>query len=209
MPVEPAVLAAFMVAAAALIVSPGPDTILILRYTLTSGQRVGLATVLGVQLGLAAHTLAAALGLSVIIASVPAAFKGIAAVGALYLAWLGIQSFRAGGLKLGLSESGPSIGAHKAWRDAMFTNILNPKVILMFLALMPNFVDLDRRAGPQLMVLGGALIAVNAVWQTGLALAAGRARNWLGSAAVQRVISRATGAILLFFAAAMLATNLF
>ena len=71
MPVDLTTLAGFIAASLAIVLSPGPDTLLILRYTLASGQRVGLATVAGVQLGLLGHTLLAALGVSLIIATSP------------------------------------------------------------------------------------------------------------------------------------------
>ncbi len=206
MPVEPAILGAFVLAAAALVISPGPDTMLILRYTMTSGQRVGLATVAGVQLGLAVHTLAAVAGLSVLIVSIPALFQAVALAGAAYLGWLGLQSFRAG--VMAVSAEGARVGAVKACRDAMVTNILNPKVIVLFLALMPGFVRPERGSVPlQLVTLGIALIAVNVVWQVGLALLAEWARRWLADARVQRAVSWATGAVLLVFAALMVAEH--
>lgn len=202
LPVDPAVLGAFTLAAAAIVVSPGPDTMLILRYTLTSGQRVGLATVAGVQLGLIVHTLAAVLGLSLLIVSMPALFRAVALAGAAYLAWLGIQSFRAGVLAMG--EADGRVSAVKAARDAMICNILNPKVIVLFLALMPGFVRPERGGVPlQLVTLGVTLIAVNVVWQVGLTVAAEGARRWLSDPRVQRGVSWATGVILLGFAVLM------
>jgi threonine/homoserine/homoserine lactone efflux protein len=76
-------LAAFVLAISAIVLSPGPDTMLILRYTMNGGQRVGLATVAGVQAGLAVHTTLAVLGLSLVIASSPTLFQAIAVAGAL------------------------------------------------------------------------------------------------------------------------------
>jgi threonine/homoserine/homoserine lactone efflux protein len=206
MPVEAATLAAFIAASLAIILSPGPDTMLILRYTMTSGQRTGLATVTGVQLGLIVHTVAAAVGLSLIIASSDLLFRAIAIAGAAYLGWLGLQGFRAGLLNVAtMTAAGAHVSAAKGLRDAMLTNILNPKVILLFLALMPNFVIAGRGQVPlQLALFGVALIAVNTVWQVALALGAERARRWLGRPAVQRAVSRGTGLVLLGFAAILL-----
>lgn len=204
MPVDPALLGAFIVAASALVLSPGPDTLLVLRYTLASGQRVGFATVSGVQLGLLVHAIAAVLGLSVLILSVPLALKAVAVAGAAYLAFLGLQSIRAG--RLGLHELATGDGAAavrgaKACRDAILCNILNPKVILLFIALMPNFVDPERGAVPlQFVMLAAVLIAINIFWQSGLVLAAGRARRWLARPKVQRWIAYVSGAILFGFA---------
>jgi homoserine/homoserine lactone efflux protein len=211
MPVELSVLSAFLVAGAAIVLSPGPDTIVIIRYTMSSGKRIGMATMAGVQLGLVFHTLLAIFGITVIIASSETLFKGVAIAGAVYLAWLGIQGFLPGSstFSFGNGNSGtPNVSAHKAWRDAFMSNALNPKVIVLYLALMPNFVDLERgNTGAQLAVFGAALIGINIIWQTGLVVAADKARDWLGTPKVQKSVSWITGAILLFFAAAMLWTN--
>ncbi len=134
MPVEPAILGAYVLAIAALVVSPGPDTIIILRYTLTSGRDVGLAAVTGVQLGLLVHITLAVAGISLLIASSAVLFKAVAVAGAAYLAWLGLHGFRGGG-GLELGGGGAAVGKAKACRDAVLCNLLNPKVILLFLAL--------------------------------------------------------------------------
>ncbi len=205
MPVDPSALIAFIGAALVVVISPGPDTLLILRYTLASGRRVGLATVTGVQLGLAIHTTAAIIGLSVIIATVPALYGAIAIIGALYLAWLGYQSIRAGVVSLDNMDGLIVVGSAKGLRDAAITNVLNPKVIFLFLALMPNFVVPE--AGDvslQLATLGLALIVVNTIWQGALALGAEAARQWLAVPRIQRVLSWVTGVILMAFSAALI-----
>tara|TARA_B100001123_G_scaffold215227_1_gene242991 strand:- start:1543 stop:2172 length:630 start_codon:yes stop_codon:yes gene_type:complete len=200
MPVEPATLVTFIAAAFVVVISPGPDTLIILRYTLTSGRRVGLATVTGVQLGLLVHTTAAAAGLSLIIVSRPALYGTIAVIGALYLAWLGYQSIRAGVVSLGES-GGSAISAAKGMRDAAVTNVLNPKVIFLFLALMPNFVRPEQGNVPlQFATLAVTLIVVNTIWQGSIALMAEAARGWLAEARIQRMVSWVTGLILIAFA---------
>ena len=205
MPVEPTTLLTFIAAALVIVLSPGPDTLLILRYTFAAGRRTGLATVAGVQIGLAVHTVLAAVGLSLVIASSETLFRGIAVAGAAYLAWLAIQGFRSALINFGDSDGSLRIGATKAARDAMFTNLLNPKVILLFLALMPNFVVVERGQIPlQLTILGIALIAVNTVWQGVLMLGAEQARRWLDRPGIQRALSWGTGVILLTFAVGLL-----
>ena len=207
LPVEPVTLAAFVAAATVLVVSPGPDTLLILRYTMAAGPKAGLATVAGIQLGLVVHTAAAVVGLSLLIVTFPVLFRAVAVAGALYLGWLGLQSLRAGTVSLQGQGRG-SVGAAKAYRDGMMTNLLNPKVILLFLALMPNFVDLAHAsAAAQLATLGATLIGVNTLWQGALALGAEAARRLIGRPAVQRTLARATGVALLAFAAVMLAQH--
>lgn len=209
MPVDLPTLLAFLATILALVLSVGPDTLLIIRYTMSSGPRTGAATVIGVQLGLFSHTALAALGISLVIASSTIAFKSIAVVGAAYLAWLGIQGFRSGLINVDAMSGGRVVRPFAGMRDALLTNLFNPKVIVLFLALMPNFVDPARRVWPQLVTLGLALFVVNVVWQMGIMLVADRARVWLGRPTVQRAVSWSTSAVLFVFAAGLLVDHVF
>jgi threonine/homoserine/homoserine lactone efflux protein len=207
-PIDPTLLGGFIVAAVAIIVSPGPDTIVILRHALTGGRGTGLAAVSGVQLGLLVHTALAVVGISLLVASSPVLFRGLTVLGAVYLAWLGIQSLRGvGGLEV---ETGPApAGAARACREAALCNILNPKVILWFLALLPNFVNPE--AGDviaQLIALSALLIALNILWQAPMALAADGVRRWLGRPETMHAVNRVSGVILLGMAALMLGQHL-
>ena len=208
MPVEAATLGAFVIAVAAVVVSPGPDTMIILRYALASGRRAGFAAVAGVQLGLMVHTVLAVLGVSLIIASSPVLFKLVAVAGAAYLAWLGVQGFR-GAAAFRPDGGRPSSALARACRDGILTNLLNPKVILLFLALFPNFVDTGRDDVPaQLVTLAVVLVVVNVIWQAPLAWAAESIGRWLGHPGVGRWVSRITGGVLLAFAALLLYQHL-
>lgn len=201
--VDSATLLAYALTAGAIVLSPGPDTVLILRYALNSGRNVGLATVLGVQIGLIGHTLLAIFGISFVIANSPILFKLVAILGAAYLAWIGIQGFRGSTLKF--DANGPSISAKKAMIDAMVCNLLNPKVIILFLALLPNFVDPDKgQVTWQLIILSCVLVVINVAWQAPLAWAADAVRGWLSRPRVQKTVNAGTGAFLLFFAILML-----
>ena len=207
-PIDSTLLGGFIVAAVAIIVSPGPDTIVILRHALTGGRGTGLAAVSGVQLGLLVHTALAVVGISLLVASSPVLFRSLTVIGAVYLAWLGIQSLRGvGGLEV---ETGPApAGAARACREAALCNILNPKVILWFLALLPNFVNPE--AGDvttQLIALSALLIALNILWQAPMALAADGVRRWLGRPETMHAVNRVSGVILLGMAALMLGQHL-
>ncbi|NQV82784.1 MAG: LysE family translocator [Rhodospirillales bacterium] len=161
---EASVLAAFIATAVAIIISPGPDTIIILRHAINGGRGPGLAAVGGVQLGLLIHTALAVAGISLIITSTPALLRGVAIVGAAYLAWIGVQSLKGGG-GLTFDVAGNASGSGRALREAAFCNLLNPKVILLFLALFPNFVDYQRGDVPeQLITLAVILIVLNTLW---------------------------------------------
>ena len=196
-------LLAFAVPAVATVVSPGPDTMLVLRYALGSGARAGLAAVTGVQLGLVVHTLLAVGGISVIVATSPQLFRAITIVGAAYLAWLGWQGLRGGGV---LSLGGGTMGnSAKALREAILCNVLNPKVILLFLALFPHFVDTDRADVPaQLVTLAATLLVINILWLAPLALVAHLARRWLNRPSVQAGVARTTGTIFIGFAVVLI-----
>ena len=207
-PIDPTLLGGFIVAAVAIIVSPGPDTIVILRHSLTGGRAIGLAAVSGVQLGLLVHTGLAVAGISLLIASSPALFQALTVVGAGYLAWLGVQSLLGeGGLEV--KTGAAPAGAGRACREAALCNILNPKVILWFLALLPNFVNPAKGSvTAQLIALSALLIVINIFWQAPMALAADGVRRWLGRPGTIRTVNRVSGAVLLMMAALMLAQHL-
>lgn len=206
--IDPTLLGGFIVAAVAIIVSPGPDTIIILRHSLTGGRAIGLAAVSGVQLGLLVHTGLAVAGISLLIASSPALFQALTVIGAGYLAWLGVQSLRGkGGLEV--KTGAAPAGAGRALREAALCNILNPKVILWFLALLPNFVNPAKGSvTAQLIALSALLIVINIFWQAPMALAADGVRRWLGRPGTIRTVNRVSGAVLLIMAALMLAQHL-
>ncbi len=207
--IEPSVLAAFIATSVAIIISPGPDTIIILRHAINGGRGPGLAAVGGVQLGLAVHTALAVAGISLIIASNPVLLRGVAVIGAAYLAWIGVQSLKGGaGLNLGATDA-PATTTLRALREAALCNLLNPKVILLFLALFPNFVDYRRGdVAAQLITLAVILIVINTLWQAPMALAADLLRRWFANPAVRTAVNRASGGMLLVMAAMMLAQQL-
>jgi threonine/homoserine/homoserine lactone efflux protein len=208
LPVDPALLLGFSATSAAIVVSPGPDTLVILRHALAGGRGRGLAAVGGVQAGLLVHTALAALGISALIAASPVLFKGMAVAGAVYLAWLGLRSLAArGGIRV---DSGSAPGSRwQAAREAMLTNLLNPKVLVLFFALYPNFIAPGGPVAVQIGLLSAILIAINVAWQAGLALFADRARRWLARPAVDRVLNRGVGICLLVFAGLLLVEHVF
>lgn len=204
LPVSPPLLSGFVALALAVVVSPGPDTLLILRHTMTSGRKTGFATVFGVQIGVALHTMAAALGLTLLIAGSPLLFRAVALAGAAYLGWLGIEAWRSGAIDFATGDEA-QVSAKRGLADAIMTNLLNPKVIVLFLALMPGFVEPERgQVGLQMATLGLILVSINAVWQAGLVLLAGWARGHLLKPSWQKAINRASGGVFLVFALLMM-----
>jgi threonine/homoserine/homoserine lactone efflux protein len=210
MPLEPATLVAFALTAAVIVISPGPDTVVILRHALATGRTAGLTAVVGVQFGLLIHTALAALGISALIAASPMLFKALALAGAFYLAWLGIRLIVAGRAPSVLYASAPATTTWRAGREALLTNLLNPKVLVLFLALYPNFIAASHGAiAPQIACLSVVLIAVNIIWQVGLVWSADRARLWLGQPAVERSTQLCVGTALSAFAVLLVVEHVF
>ena len=198
---EPSTLLAFGLTAAVIVMSPGPDTVVIVRHALSAGRSEGLAAVLGVQLGLIIHTSLAALGISALIAASPALFRTLSLAGALYLAWLGVRLLTAQGPAW--IRTTPPTGAWRAGREALLTNLLNPKVLVLFLALYPNFIVIDPGRPPivmQIVCLSLVLIGINSVWQVGLVWSADRARLWFGRPGVSRLTQLCAGTAFTAFA---------
>ena len=174
----PSPLLAFVAAVVVLVLVPGPNTMVILAYSLGGRRAVGLATVAGVETGTIVHTLAAALGLSALLAASDVAFAAVRLLGAVYLLVLGARCWRE---TPELSLAGPSsLGPALAYRRALVTNVLNPKVALFFLGFLPQFADPARgHLVLQFLSLGAIVSLVGLVFGSTLALAATAVTGWL------------------------------
>jgi len=125
--------------------TPGVDMAFTLVSTLKGGVKAGLAAAAGICAGCIVHTLAAAFGLAALMAASATAFSVVKWAGAAYLLWLAIGMLRAG-LAAAAPAALPAAHASTAWtlfRQGFLTNVLNPKVALFFLALLPQFIDAD------------------------------------------------------------------
>ncbi len=135
----------YALAAAALVITPGPGQMLVLAQTASRGRTHGVAASFGLELGTMAHTVAAALGLSVILATSATAFAAVKYIGAAYLVYLGIKALRERHGKDGddknIQKRTTTFGSIS---QAALTGILNPKVAIFFLAFLPQFVRPER-----------------------------------------------------------------
>lgn len=129
----------FIGVSVALTVAPGPDVIFLTSQGLAGGPRAGLSVALGLSSGLLVHTTLAALGVSALFTASPAAFNAVRWAGAAYMVWLAWGSFREQPATAGAKvlAGGPAA----LYRRGVIMNLLNPKVALFFLALLPQFVD--------------------------------------------------------------------
>lgn len=134
------ILFTFVLATAALAISPGPDNIYVLSQSITYGKKYGLATTAGLITGCLVHTTFLALGISTIINNNEQLFFGIKLFGALYLFYLAYSVFKSEAMSSVLAENVPKKSLKKLFRQGFVMNVLNPKVTLFFLAFFPGFL---------------------------------------------------------------------
>jgi threonine/homoserine/homoserine lactone efflux protein len=138
---------AFTVAAAALTIAPGPDTMLVIRNVVRGGRREGVITTFGICSGLFVHATLSALGVSIILARSATAFSVMKLAGACYLGWLGLQSLsRAMGAPDVAERMDPAVplgGNHSSqcFLEGLLSNVLNPKTAMFYLAFLPQFIS--------------------------------------------------------------------
>lgn len=196
---EPGVLA-FAAVAALMTMSPGPDTLLVVRNSMRGGRTEGFVTTLGICSGLYVHAVLSALGVSAVVAHSTAAFAALKFAGACYLVWLGLQSLRSG-LRGGggavLAGAAPGgAGPVRCFREGFLTNLLNPKVIVFYLALLPQFIAPSEAALAKSLLLAGIHFAEGILWLGLVAHLVDRSRRFFLHPALRRWIDTACGAVL-------------
>ena len=181
MPVVPewSSLGLFTIAALALLLTPGPAVLYIVTRSIDQGRRAGLVSVLGVHVGTLAHIVAAAAGLSAVLAASATAFGVVQYLGAAYLVYIGVRRLL-DRTALGALPSGSPRRLRRAFLDGVIVNVLNPKTGLFFLAFLPQFVTVARGSvGEQIVVLGVVFVLLGAVTDSLYAIGAGSAAAWL------------------------------
>ena len=170
----------FALTALVLVLTPGPNMIYCVSRTLVQGRRAGLLSLAGVLLGFVAHLLAAALGLTALLAAVPLAFDAIRIAGAAYLLWLAWDSVR--GTSPFAPKALPHDGPGRLFRMGLLTNLLNPKVAMFYLSFFPQFLHPERgNVLLQALQLGLVQIAVSGTVNALLVLGAERISRFLAS----------------------------
>jgi threonine/homoserine/homoserine lactone efflux protein len=176
---EPSTIALFVVAAVALLVTPGPAVLYIVARSVEQGRWAGLVSALGVHVGTLVHVAAAALGLSALLVSSALAFNVVKYLGAVYLVYLGIRRLLAPAAAAE-SAAAPPRSLRRLFAQGIVVNILNPKTALFFLAFLPQFVDPARgQVGGQILVLGLLFVVLGVVSDGLYAVLAGAAGGWL------------------------------
>jgi len=151
----------FLISCILLNITPGQDTIYIVGRSVAQGRKAGVVSAIGIMSGVLMHTLLAALGLSVILATSSLAFNIVKYLGSGYLIWIGIGLIRSKAHQAQMEDKGNiQLKLWKTYRQGMFTNLLNPKVALFFLSFLPQFVS------PQTEFVFGAFMALGLIFFT-------------------------------------------
>jgi threonine/homoserine/homoserine lactone efflux protein len=188
----------FVLAGLALNATPGPDNLYIVGRSIAQGRWAGMLSALGISTGSLVHTTFAAFGLSVLLARSATAFTAVRWAGAAYLIYLGLRMLVTAGGEASDESNRPPWASHWAiYRQAVVTNVLNPKVALFFLAFLPQFVEPDSpHRAIALLLLGCVFVANGTVWCLGVAWsAAAMSRRFRQRRSTAVWLSRATGAL--------------
>ena len=192
-------LAAFFGVSVLLALTPGPDNLFVLLQSAQRGWRAGMCVVLGLCLGLVGHTAAVALGLAAVFAASSAAFGALKLAGAAYLAWLAWGALRAPAGAPGSPGAAQAGGALRMVGRGVVMNLTNPKVLVFFLAFLPQFADPARGGmAQQIMVLGVVfMLATLLVFGSVACFSGAFGALLLRSARAQRLLNRVAGLVFL------------
>jgi threonine/homoserine/homoserine lactone efflux protein len=190
-------LAAFLGVSALVICTPGQDTALTIRNTLSGGRPSGVATAAGVALGQATWTVAASFGIAALIAASEPAFLALKLAGAAYLVFLGLQTLVSAlrGRYRRTAAAGPRLRPRAALRQGLVSNLGNPKMAAFFTSLLPQFGD----GFVVLLGLGLLFSLMTLVWLSAYAFAVARTSAFLLRPRVRRALDAITGAVLVAF----------
>lgn len=198
--------AAFAGMMAFLAMMPGPDTMVVLKNALTGGARGGGWACAGITLANFLQGTAAAFGLGTVITRYQPVFETVKWLGATYLVFLGIQALRGAwrGNYAALDDVRKARASRgRRFREGFLSNITNPKVIVLYLSVLPQFLTPGVTDQGDALLLAYTVAALGVVWQVVLLFFVHRVRGWLQQRKVRRAMDGATGAALVGFGAAL------
>ncbi len=192
----------YLIAITVLSMTPGLDTMLVIRNTARGGIRDGVASSFGICSGLFVHATVSAVGISVILLQTAWAFSALKTAGACYIIWLGLVSLRNLLRKNGssfddrLSAPRQTFRMKRSLREGLLSNVLNPKPVIFYMAFLPQFINPQYSALAQSLMLAGFHFIIAMIWQSILALLVDQARNKLFQPKVGKLFDGLTGTIL-------------
>jgi threonine/homoserine/homoserine lactone efflux protein len=168
----------FCLACVALVATPGPSIVYLVSRTLAQGRAAGFVSLFGTSTGFAVHALAAAFGLSALLAAVPIAYDAVRWLGAAYLAWLAVATWRARN-DVAPDAAPADLPVAQLFRQGLLTALLNPKVALFQLAFFPQFVTpADGSVLVQSLLLAATQLAIVVAGDSLFVMAAASVRRW-------------------------------
>lgn len=184
-------LFAFALIALGMVLTPGPNMIYVVSRSITQGPLAGLISVAGVALGFIVYMLCAAFGITALVFAVPYAYDALRFAGAAYLLWLAWQALRPGGRSPVQVKSLPVDRPRKLFLMGFVTNLLNPKIAMLYLSLLPQFIDpgVGSVLG-QSLALGSMQILVSVTVNALIALAAGSIARFLTTRPTWTLVQR-------------------
>jgi threonine/homoserine/homoserine lactone efflux protein len=186
-----ATFAAFALVALGMVLTPGPNMIYLISRSIAQGRVAGLISLGGVALGFVFYMLCAAFGITALLLAVPFAYDALRLAGAAYLLWLAWQAVRPGLQSPFRVQPLPPDGPARLFAMGFLTNLLNPKIAVLYLSLLPQFID--PAAGSvlaQSLALGFTQIAVSITVNTTIVLAAGSVAAFLATRPIWTLIQR-------------------
>jgi threonine/homoserine/homoserine lactone efflux protein len=171
--------------------TPGPNMMYLVSRSICQGRRAGLVSLGGVGLGFLVYMLAAAFGITALLFAVPLAYDGLRLAGAAYLLYLGWQALKPGGRSPFQVRDLPADSNRRLFAMGFVTNLLNPKAAMMYLSLLPQFLDPARgNVLTQSLALGSLQIIISLSLNALIATAAGTIATFLGSRPLWLVLQR-------------------
>jgi len=189
---------AYVATSAVVLAIPGPTILLVLSYSIAHGRKATFPVVIGVALGDSVAITLSLIGLGTLLATSAFWFTIIKWIGGCYLIYLGIALLRGAGKAMPeqAQQARPST-PRKLFGNAFIVTALNPKSIVFFIALLPQFISPDHPVTSQLWILGVTFVVLATIGATSYALFAASIRRWLASARAQRAYSMVGGGLLL------------
>lgn len=183
-------LLAFAALAITMVLTPGPNMIYMISRAITQGRVAGLISLAGVVVGFFFYMLCAAFGITALVFAVPYAYDALRLAGAIYLLWLAFEAVRPGGKSPFQVKNLPVASPRRLFSMGLLTSLLNPKMAIFYLALLPGFIDPERSVLLQSLVLGTLQISISIIGNTIIAYAAGSIAGFLAARPVWLLAQR-------------------
>jgi threonine/homoserine/homoserine lactone efflux protein len=183
-------LLGFALVSLGMVLTPGPNMIYLISRSITQGAAAGIVSLGGVALGFVFYMLCAAFGITALLLAVPFAYDALRLAGAAYLLWLAWQAVKPNGRSPFQVNKLAVDGPRKLFAMGFVTNLLNPKIAMLYLALLPQFIDPVASVLTQSLALGSIQIAISVSVQAMIVLAAGSIALFLGTRPTWMLVQR-------------------